>query len=115
MKMKIFSYPYMLWLAIFIVVPLILVLLYAVTVTEGGSITFTIENLRRFLDPNYIDVLWISIKLALETTVITLILGYPIGMIIAKEKPSRRNTMILLFVIPMWMNFLLRTYASLPY
>lgn len=113
MKMKIFSYPYMLWLAIFIVVPLILVLLYAVTVTEGGSITFTIENLRRFLDPNYIDVLWISIKLALETTVITLILGYPIGMIIAKEKPSRRNTMILLFVIPMWMNFLLRTYAWL--
>jgi len=113
MKMKIFSYPYIVWLAIFIVVPLFLVLFYAVTVVEGGSLKFTMENLKRFLDKNYLDVLWVSIKLALETTVITLILGYPVGMIIAKEKPSKRNTMILLFVIPMWMNFLLRTYAWL--
>jgi spermidine/putrescine transport system permease protein len=113
MKMKLFSYPYILWLAVFIVVPLFLVLFYAVTVPEGGSLKFTMENLKRFLDKNYLDVLWISIKLALETTVITLILGYPVGLIIAKEKPSKRNTMILLFVIPMWMNFLLRTYAWL--
>lgn len=113
MKMKLFSYPYILWLAVFIVVPLFLVLFYAVTVPEGGSLKFTMENLKRFLDKNYLDVLWISVKLALETTVITLILGYPVGLIIAKEKPSKRNTMILLFVIPMWMNFLLRTYAWL--
>jgi spermidine/putrescine transport system permease protein len=113
MKMKLFSYPYILWLVIFIVVPLFLVLFYAVTVPEGGSFKFTAENLKRFLDKNYLDVLWISVKLALETTVITLILGYPVGLIIAKEKPSRRNTMVLLFVIPMWMNFLLRTYAWL--
>jgi spermidine/putrescine transport system permease protein len=113
MKMKLFSYPYILWLAVFIVVPLFLVLFYAVTVPEGGSLKFTMENLKRFLDKNYLDVLWISVKLALETTVITLILGYPVGLIIAKEKPSRRNTMVLLFVIPMWMNFLLRTYAWL--
>jgi len=113
MKMKIFSYPYMLWLVIFIVVPLLLVFLYAVTTTENGGLQFTVENLRRFLDPNYLDVLWVSIKLALQTTIITLILGYPIGMIIAREKPSKRNIMVLLFVIPMWMNFLLRTYAWL--
>lgn len=113
MKMKLFSYPYILWLAVFIVVPLFLVLFYAVTVPEGGSLKFTMENLKRFLDKNYLDVLWISVKLALETTVITLILGYPVGLIIAKEKPSRRNTMVLLFMIPMWMNFLLRTYAWL--
>jgi len=113
MKMKIFSYPYMLWLIIFIVVPLLLVFLYAVTISENGNLQFTMENIKRFLNPNYLDVLWISIKLALQTTAITLILGYPIGMIIAKEKPSKRNIMVLLFVIPMWMNFLLRTYAWL--
>ena len=65
------------------------------------------------MDPKYLDVLWISMKLALQSTVITLVVGYPIAMIIAKEKPSKRNTMIFLFVIPMWMNFLLRTYAWL--
>ncbi len=113
MKMKILSYPYILWLVIFIVAPLFLVLLYAMTIYDGGSLKFTLGNMKRFLDPNYLDVLWISIKLALQTTVITLLLGYPIGMIIARERPSKRNTMILLFVIPMWMNFLLRTYAWL--
>ncbi len=115
MKMKALSYPYIVWIAIFIVVPLVLVFFYAIT-ANGGDLTdvrFTIDNFRKFMDPKYLDVLWISMKLALQSTVITLVVGYPIAMIIAKEKPSKRNTMIFLFVIPMWMNFLLRTYAWL--
>lgn len=114
--MKWTSYPYILWMIIFIVVPLTLILLFSLTVGEEGGIgnlQFTLENFKRFLDPKYIDVLWISISLALKSTAITLLLGYPMAMIIAGEKPSKRNLMILLFVIPMWMNFLLRTYAWL--
>lgn len=115
MKMKALSYPYIVWIAIFIVVPLVLVFLYAIT-ANGGNLTdarVTLDNFRKFMDPKYLDVLWISVKLALQSTVITLVVGYPIAMIIAKEKPSKRNIMIFLFVIPMWMNFLLRTYAWL--
>lgn len=115
MKMKALSYPYIVWIAIFIVVPLVLVFLYAITANGGNLIDarVTLDNFRKFMDPKYLDVLWISVKLALQSTVITLVVGYPIAMIIAKEKPSKRNIMIFLFVIPMWMNFLLRTYAWL--
>ncbi|GFN34238.1 ABC transporter permease [Tepidimicrobium xylanilyticum] len=116
MKMRWTSYPYILWIAIFIVVPLALILLYSFTIGEEGglgSLQFTLDNFRNFLDPKYLDVLWISVNLAFKSTLITLVLGYPLAMIIAREKPSRRNVMILLLVIPMWMNFLLRTYAWL--
>lgn len=115
MKMKALSYPYIVWISIFIVVPLALVLLYAVTSNGGDleNISFTLDNFKKFMDPKYLDILWVSIKLALESTVFTLLIGYPIALIIAREKPSKRNIMIFLFVIPMWMNFLLRTYAWL--
>lgn len=114
MRTKLFSYPYILWLIIFITVPLALVLFYAITLPDGaGGYKFTLDNITNFLSPQYLDVLWISVKMALESTAITLLLGYPVAMIIAKEKPSKRNMMIFLFVMPMWMNFLLRTYAWL--
>ena len=116
MKMKWTSYPYILWMIIFIVIPLALILLFSFTIGEEGGIgnlKFTLENFKKFLDPKYIDVLWISIELALKSTAITLLLGYPMAMIISREKLKRRNIMILLLVIPMWMNFLLRTYAWL--
>lgn len=116
MKIKWTSYPYVLWMIIFIVIPLCLILLFSLTTGEEEGIRnlqFTLENFKRFLDPKYIDVLWISVNLALKSTAITLLLGYPTAMIIAREKPKKRNIMILLFVIPMWMNFLLRTYAWL--
>ena len=116
MKIKWTSYPYVLWMIIFIVIPLCLILLFSLTTGEEEGIRnlqFTLENFKRFLDPKYIDVLWISVNLALKSTAITLLLGYPMAMIIAREKPKKRNIMILLFVIPMWMNFLLRTYAWL--
>ncbi len=116
MKMKWTSYPYILWMILFIVVPLALIILFSLTIGEEEGIRhlqFTLENFKRFLDPKYIDVLWISVSLALKSTAITLLLGYPMAMIISREKLSKRNIMILLLVIPMWMNFLLRTYAWL--
>ena len=116
MKFKRFAIPYMIWMIIFIVVPLILVLYYAFTIGDSqnfATFNFSIENFKRFFTPTYVKVLVRSVNLALVSTVICLILGYPIAYIISKEKAKTRNTLILMLVIPMWMNFLLRTYAWL--
>ena len=105
---KILAYPYIVWLIIFIVVPLILVLYFSLSFRDGG---ITLENYRRFVSPIYGKVLYRSLKLALISTVFCLVLGYPMAMIIARADITKRNLMVLLFVLPMWMNFLLRTYA----
>jgi len=116
-KMKKAAYPYVLWMAIFILVPLFLVAYFAFTTgdsTNRGTFEFSLTNFKRFMSPIYLGVLWRSLSLAMISTFVCFILGYPIAYIIAKKnKPQTRNNMILLFVIPMWMNFLLRTYAWL--
>ncbi|WFA09454.1 ABC transporter permease [Tissierella sp. Yu-01] len=117
MKLKRFSIPYILWLIIFIVIPLFLIVSYAFSIGDSQHIStfkFSLENFERFISsPIYIKVLIRSVRLALVSTIVCLALGYPIAYIISKEKPKKRNVMILMFVIPMWMNFLLRTYAWL--
>lgn len=111
MKKKWIAYPYIVWMTIFIVVPILLVFSYSITYKSGTGLQFTLENYKRFLDPLYIGVLIRSFNLALISTIICLLLGYPIAMILAKSPISSRNLMLLLFIIPMWMNFLLRTYS----
>ncbi len=114
MKMKRTSYPYIIWMGIFIVIPLFLILFFSITTGDSQNIStfkFSLDNFKRFFTPVYLKVLGRSVNLALISTVICLILGYPMAMIISKEKIKKRNIMILMFVIPMWMNFLLRTYA----
>lgn len=111
MKSNRWSIPYFIWLSIFVAIPLLLVFFYAFTVSEGGVWRFSLSNFRRFMDPIYGIVLWRSVKLAFWSTIICLFLGYPFAYIIARESASRRKVMLLLVVIPMWMNFLLRTYA----
>lgn len=116
MKIKNTAFPYFIWMGVFIVVPLLLVLFFALTTGDSqnfGTFQFSLANFQRFFEPVYLKVMARSINLAFTSTVITLILGYPIAYIISKETPRKRNTMILAFVIPMWMNFLLRTYAWL--
>lgn len=116
MKLNRLGYPYLIWLGIFIVIPLFLVMYFAFTVGDSqhvASFTLSLANFQKFMSPIYLSVLYKSVKLAFLSTVICLLLGYPIAYIISKEKASRRNIMVLLFVIPMWMNFLLRTYAWL--
>ncbi len=116
MKMKKSAYPYILWMGIFIVVPLLLILYFAFTSGDSqnfSSFQFSLDNFRRFFTPIYLKVLGRSVNLAFISTVICLLLGYPVAYIICKEKLRKRNIMILMFVIPMWMNFLLRTYAWL--
>ncbi len=111
MKKGWISIPYIVWAIIFILIPLILVLYYSITVTENGVTVFSLENFQKFLQPVYMKVLLRSVVLALISTLICLVLGYPVAMILSGRDLSKKNTLILLFVIPMWMNFLLRTYA----
>ena len=109
MKKNWTAYPYLVWMMIFVVVPLLLIIYYSLSV--AGQPGLSLENFQRFLEPVYIKVLWRSVLLALISTVCCLILGYPLAMILAGRDLSRKNALILLFVLPMWMNFLLRTYA----
>lgn len=111
MKTRWISYPYIVWMLIFILVPLLLVVYYGATIKTEEGPKFTLENFKRFLEPVYIKVLIRSVMLALLSTVICLLIGYPVAIILSGKDISRKNILILLFVIPMWMNFLLRTYA----
>ncbi|HOJ79909.1 MAG TPA: ABC transporter permease [Clostridiales bacterium] len=111
MKKTWVSYPYILWMIIFTIVPLLLVLYYSFTRTENGTVVFTLDNFIRVMEPTYLKVLWRSIVLAVISTVVCFILGYPVAMILAGKDISRKSTLVMLMVVPMWMNFLLRTYA----
>ena len=112
MKKKSFlAYPYIIWSAIFIVIPLILVVLFSFTQKIDGKQVFSIANYRDLMDPIYFKVFLRSIILAGGSTLICLIVGYPVADLISKVNVSKRGTLILLFILPMWMNFLLRTYA----
>ncbi len=105
------AYPYVVWSAIFIVIPLLLIVFFSFTSKVDGRFVFSFENFQRLFEPIYFTVFIRSIWLAVLSTVLCLILGYPIAYIISKLPIKRRNMLILLFILPMWMNFLLRTYA----
>jgi len=111
MKQRWMAYPYIAWMILFIIVPLALVVFYSVTVQTEDGIRFTMENFRRCLDPIYIKVLIRSVILALISTGVCLLLGYPVAWILSGKEYSRKKILYLLIVLPMWMNFLLRTYS----
>jgi spermidine/putrescine transport system permease protein len=105
--------PYIGWMAMFIVVPMLLIVLYAFTVTGNNLITFrfTLDNFIRFFDPVFIRVLMKSLEVAFVTTLFCILLGYPIAYIIAQQKEQSQTLWILLITLPMWINMLVRTYA----
>lgn len=103
---RIMTAPFSVWMAIFVIVPIGLVLYYAFTSSEGG---FTLENIASIWE--YRSTYLISIELALVATVICLLMAYPLAYSISKMKARRQQTMVLLVMLPMWMNFLIRTYA----
>ena len=110
--------PYSVWALIFILVPLAFVAYYAFT---DNSFSFTLDNVRRFFTATsqvegqevhtYLLIFWRSLKLAIISTVLCLVFGYPMAYFIARARPRAQKTMITLIMIPMWMNFLIRTYA----
>lgn len=108
------SYPYIFWSGLFIVIPLIIVLFFSLTEPTTNGYSFSFANYTRLFKSQYVKIFYRSIKLALLSTLGCLVLGYPVALIISKMKESKRNLLIMLFILPMWMNFLLRTYAWLP-
>ena len=121
---KLFVYPYTAWLTIFIIVPLLLVFYYAVTIiTPDGNTALTLSHFRIFFEgitPNepffqrlYIRVAVHSVYLALLSTIICFVLGYPLAYILASKGFRDKSFLLFMFVAPMWMNFLVRTYAWL--
>ena len=98
--------PHMLWSVMFIVLPLIIVLFYAFTDSEGH---FSFENIASLTE--YAPIFGLSIELAVIATFVCLLVGYPLAYIIAKAKPERQRLYIMLLMLPMWTNLLIRTYS----
>ena len=98
--------PYVVCMALFTVAPLILIVIYAFSNAEGS---FTVEHFTGMAD--YVGIFTRSLGLAAVATVISLLIGYPIAYFISKEKPSTQRFLMMLIMVPMWINFLLRTYA----
>ena len=100
--------PHVVWSILFIIAPLLFVLYYTLTDPEGG---FTLENISRLFTGNYVLIFLNSLCLALIATVICLALAYPLAYLIASMKQKRQKIIILLIMLPLWMNFLITTYS----
>ena len=108
------TYPYIFWMMVMIVIPMLLIVMYAFTKAgnDVATLQFTFDNFVHFFtDADFLSTLWISLRIALVTTVLCVFIGYPIAYLIANSKPQRRNLYILLITLPMWINMLVRTYA----
>lgn len=108
------TYPYVLWISVMIVVPMLLIVLYAFTTSGNDVLTFqfTLDNFHRFItDTVFMEVLWRSLYIAVITTLICVLLGYPIAYVIAQMGERANTIMILLITMPTWVNMLVRTYA----
>lgn len=102
--------PYMLFLAFFVVLPLILIAFYAFTDAEG---TFTFSNFSKFMKhPEAVNTFVYSIGIAIITTIACLLLGYPAAYILSRSEFNTSRTMVVLFILPMWINILVRTLAT---
>ncbi|MBR6624489.1 MAG: ABC transporter permease [Ruminococcus sp.] len=106
MKLKYFSAPYLVWMVVFILVPLVMIGYFAFT-TDGGD--FTIQNVSDV--GQYANIFVRSIWLSLIATVICLVIAYPVAFILSRMDKHKQGTMLMIVMLPMWMNFLLRTYA----
>ena len=109
---KLLAIPLIIWLAVFVVVPFVIIIYYGVTVeNDAGVISVSFENLKRFADPMYLKVFLRSIKIALISTMVCLLIGYPVAYILSRSASKYKGLIMLLIMMPMWMNFLLRTYS----
>lgn len=109
MRKQLSAGPYLIWMIGFTVIPLIMIVYYGLTDASGA---FTLENLLAIAEPVRRAALWRSLKLSLICTAICLLLSYPLAMILRKmSKGGRNGLLVFIFILPMWMNFLLRTLA----
>ncbi len=107
-KKTLLGTPYFVWSFIFIAVPLCMIFYYGLTDKSGA---FTLANILSIASPEHSKALWLSLLLSLISTVICLLLAYPLAMILCKMNVNQHSFIVLIFILPMWMNFLLRTLA----
>ncbi|HOR22048.1 MAG TPA: ABC transporter permease, partial [Ruminococcus sp.] len=106
MKLKYFSAPYLVWMVVFIVVPLLMIAYFAFTNDDGGLTIKHISDVGQ-----YANIFVRSIWLSLVATAICLVVAYPVSFILSRMEKHKQGTMLMIVMLPMWMNFLLRTYA----
>lgn len=106
LSQKMLDKPYLLWSVLFIIVPLVMVVFYAFTDKTGA---FTFSNMAQI--KNYFPTILLSVLYGLAATVICVIIGYPFAYALSKHSVNTQRTMVLLVMLPMWMNFLIRTYS----
>ena len=107
-KRKLLTGPYLVWAVGFIILPLLMILYYGLT-NDSGS--FTLDNLLAIADPIHAKALWESVLIALGSTLISLVIAYPLAYILSNMGENKSGTIIMLFMLPMWINFLLRIMA----
>lgn len=105
-KLRFFAAPYLVWMVVFIVVPLLMVAYFAFTDKDGN---FTLDNVASA--GQYTNIFVRSIWLAIIATVICLVIAYPLAFLLSRMKKHHQGTMLMIVMLPMWMNFLLRTRA----
>ncbi len=106
MKTKWVSAPYLVWMTVFIAVPLLMIAVFAFTTNDGA---FTIKNIQDV--GQYANIFFRSIWLSVIATAICLVVSYPVSFILSRMEKHKQATMLMIVMLPMWMNFLLRTYA----
>ena len=105
-KLSGFAVPYVIWMALFVVIPILIMVMYAFTTSEFAG---TLDNFARM--GTYMTVFVRSFRLAIIATLVCLLIGYPVSYVMAKEGPGFQRLAMALIMLPMWMNFLLRTYS----
>lgn len=108
MSKKLLAGPYLLWMVGFIVIPLLLIVYYGLTDRTG---VFTLANVLSIATAEHSKALWLSLGLSFVSTVICLLLAYPLAMILRNKGIGQGSFIVFIFILPMWMNFLLRTLA----
>lgn len=105
---KFLAYPYVIWMAGFTVIPLLMICFYGLTDRSGA---FTFANVMAIGTPEHLKALWLSLVLSAVSTVICLLLAYPLALVLRKRHIGKGSFVVFIFILPMWMNFLLRTMA----
>ena len=105
---RLLATPHILWSVLFILIPLAFVAFYAFT---DNDLHFTLTHISQFFTPKYLGVFLRSVKLAAIATVICLVIGYPAAYFISRTSPSAQKVLVVLIMLPMWTNFIIRTYA----
>ena len=105
---KILAGPYLFWAMSFIIIPLLMILYYVLTYK---NVSFTLNNLSQMTTPENLKALGLALLLSFISTLICLVLAYPLAMILAEKNMNQTSFIVLIFILPMWMNFLLRTLA----